>query len=77
MEWLVRWVEAFLSDRIKKVCVNGKSSPWVQVTSGISQGRVIGQVLFLLYINGPPDVILNDVYLFVDDTKIYSEISNV
>ena len=71
------WVEAFLLDRMQKVCVNGKASPWAQVTSGIPQGSVIGPVLFILYINDLPNVILNDVYLFVDDMKIYGEISNV
>ena len=50
---------------------------WAQVTSGITQGRAIGPVLFVLYVNDLKDVIQNNVYLFADDIKIYSEISNV
>ena len=71
------WVEAFLSNRTQKVCVNGKSSPWAEVTSGIPQGSVIGPVLFIMYINDLPEVVKNEVYLFADDTKIYSKIGNI
>ena len=73
----IDWVAAFLSDRMQKMCVNGKAFPCAQVTSGIPQRSTIGLVLFILYINDLSDVVLNDVYLFADDTKIYSEISNI
>ena len=33
--------------------------------------------LIVLYINDLPDLVQNDVYLFADDTKIYSEIRYV
>ena len=58
------------------MCVNGKSSPWAQVTNGIPQGSMIGPVLFILHINNLPYAVQN-VYFFADDTKIYNEISNV
>ena len=64
------WVKAFLSDRKYKMRMNGVSSAWVHVTSGMPQGTVLGQVLFVLYINDLPNAIINEVYLFADDTKI-------
>ena len=41
---------------------------------GIPQGSVISPVLFIIYINDLPESVHNEVYLFDDDTKIYSEI---
>ena len=71
------WVKAFLHNRSHRVCVNGQVSNSAAVTSGIPQGSVLGPVLFVLYINDLPDVVENEVYLFADDTKIYSQINNV
>ena len=70
-------MKSFLSDRTHCVCVNGKLSPSAPVTSGIPQGSVLGPVLFVLYINDLPDAVNNEVFLFADDTKIYSKISNI
>ena len=53
--------------------VNGALSSWVHVIRGISHGTVLRPVLYVLYI----DAIDNEVYLFADDTKIFSEVSLV
>ena len=71
------WVKAFLSDRQHKVCLNGVSSSWVDVTSGILKGIVLGPVLFVLYINDLTYAVNYEVYLCVDDTKLFSEVSPI
>ena len=71
---IVRWIEAFLTDRTHKVTINGNTSKSAPVTSGIPQGSVLGPVLFILYINDLPDNIKSKIYLFADDTKIYRQI---
>jgi hypothetical protein len=49
----VNWIRLFLTNRKQKVSVNGESSDWKAVTSGISQGSVL--ILFVLYINDLPE----------------------
>ena len=73
---IVNWIEAFMSNRRQKVAVNGKESNWHDVTSGIPQGTVIGPLLFVLYINGLPDLAQSDTFLFADDIKIFRSIIN-
>ena len=72
----LRWVQAFLTDRIQQVHVNGAHSEWANVTSGIPQGSVLGPILFVLYINDLPSNINSNVYMFADDTKIFNNIKS-
>ena len=41
----------FLSNRYQRVVLNGQSSGRVAVNSGVSQGPILGTLLFLVYIN--------------------------
>ena len=68
------WINSFLSDRQQAVSVNGTHSSWVDVTSGVPQGSVLGPALFLLYINDINDHIKSKIKLFADDSIVYREI---
>ena len=74
---ILKWIKDFLGNRKQRVLLNGQSSNWEDVTSGIPQGSVLGPILFLVYINDLPDVVSNYIKLFADDTKIYSAIDNI
>ena len=57
--------------------MNGANSEWLEVTSGVPQGSVLGPLLFILYINDIVEVIQCDLEIFADDTKLYSIIETI
>jgi hypothetical protein len=71
-------IQKWLEGRQQRVVVNGESSEWADVKSGVPQGSLLGPVLFKVYIN--------DLYLatdlitlilkFADDTKLAQRIRN-
>ena len=73
---LLRWIKNFLSERKQRVVINGISSDWTDVISGVPQGSVLGPILFILYVNDLPDKVKSYCKIFAGDTKLYKEINN-
>ena len=65
---LLNWLKSFLSGRTQCVSVDGVTSKWKEVISGIPQGSVLGPLLFVIFIN---EVKFNICKLFADDCKLY------
>ena len=59
-------LKAFLGIHQQRVVVEGDDSDFVPLTSGVSQGSVLGPVLFLAYINDLSQAIISHVHLFTD-----------
>ena len=69
-EPILRWISSFLQKRTQQMVINWHHSEWMEVSSGIPQGSVLGPLLFVIFINHLPKVASSDIYLFADDTKI-------
>ena len=64
------WLASYLSNRTQCIKVNKMYYNYVPDTSGVSQGSVIGPLLFIIYINDIPDTINTHASLFADDAKL-------
>jgi hypothetical protein len=69
-------IKTYLQGRYQRVVLNNNYfssiSEWGKITHGVSQGSILGSLLFLLYINDLPHSINknNKIVLFTDDTSL-------
>ena len=68
---IVTWIQNWLTDRKQRVSVEGETSAWTVVHSGVPQGS--GPLLFLIYINDLEDGVASNILKFADDTKMFRE----
>ena len=69
-------IQSFLSHRFQRAVLNGQSSTWLPVTAGVSQGSILGPLLFLIYINDLSNK-TSTTKLFADDTSLFSVVNDV
>ena len=61
----------FLQERLQRVVLNGENLEWVEVSSGVPQGSVLGLLLFVLYVNDIVEFIQSELEIFADDINSY------
>ena len=75
---LLHWIESFLANRFQSARLGSCLSSVCRVLSGVSQGIVLGSVLFILFVNDITECMAENVSveLFADDAKIYTVITD-
>ena len=56
--------------------INGSNSNWLPVRAGVTQGSILGPLLFITFINDIVNEISAEIKLFADDTRLYLIVDN-
>ena len=67
----------FLKLRKQRLMLNGHLSSWSSIETGVSQGSILGPLLFLIYINDLSDGLTTNARLFADDVSLFSVVDNI
>ena len=67
----IGWLHSYLIDRYQTVFDdNGNTCSWYRVSSGVPQGSMLGPLLFALFMNDLPDVLISSNHIiYTDDTQ--------
>ena len=73
----LKWVQSYLTGRSQRVCISNENGTYLSnledVTVGIPQGSIIGPLLFTIYVNDIPSVLINKnqhIVNYADDTNL-------
>ena len=74
----LKLMQNYLCNRQQRISINGSFSDWTEVITGVSQGSILGPLLF--------NIFLNDIFMFIskcslcnyaDDNTLYSTGKNL
>ena len=75
---LFSWLDDYMSARKQFVQLSGYQSGSKTVTYGVPQGSILGPKLFSIFVNDLPESITSgDLFMFADDTTIFTIGKNI
>ncbi|KAL0870443.1 hypothetical protein ABMA27_005440 [Loxostege sticticalis] len=75
---LLRWFGSYIDNRTQVVVLNGYTSRWMSVPSGVPQGSLLGPLLFTIFVNDIGSCFYYSKFLlFADDMKILKQIVTI
>ena len=72
-EKALAWFQGYLSGRRQRVKIGDHHSSWCEVRHGVTQGSILGPILFSLYVNDLPlNLSGSSIMQYADDTNLDS-----
>ena len=68
---LLSVLQKYLENCKQGIVLNGRTSDWKEINSGVPQGSVLRPLLFLIYINDLSDGITSICKMFADNTSLF------
>ena len=67
-EVCITWFKSYLFEIIFFLSIENKLSDYGRILCGVSQGSILGPLLFLIYVNDMPQAVNSDLFLYADDS---------
>ena len=69
---LLEWLESYLIERKQAVWIDHTFSDWLDVSSGVPQGSILGPLLFIIFANDLPYILSCELDQYADDSTLTS-----
>ena len=73
---ILKWIRSFLENRLQRVSVGRSILDPTAVLSGLSQGSILGPIVFTIFINDLSELTQSTCKVIAYDTNLYQSVAN-